>query len=113
MQETVPTDVLAIRTLNDNLRQTRTGGQVMLSPGIAAQGERSLAEILALVATFNEFTKENDPYGEHDCAVVSWDGRRVLFKIDYYDPTLQFCSDDPTDPEKTRRIMTVMFASEY
>lgn len=113
MTTTVPDDVLAIRALNDRLRQTRTGGKVMLSCGIAALGEVSIAEILALVATFDAFDTENDPYGEHDCAVVNWDGQRVLFKIDYYDLSFQYHSDDPTDPKVTTRVMTVMFASEY
>lgn len=106
-------DVLAIRALNDKLRQTRQGGQVYLSRGIAELGEISLTEVLALIATFDAFDAENDPYGEHDCGLINWDGHRVLFKIDYYDPTLRFHSDDPTDPNVTTRVMTVMFASEY
>lgn len=113
MTTTLPNDVLTIRALNDKLRQTRQGGQVYLSQGIAALGEMAISEILALVATFDAFTSENDPYGEHDCAIVNWDGQRILFKIDYYDPTLQYHSDDPTDPAKTARVMTVMFSSEY
>ncbi|MEO9614416.1 MAG: DUF3768 domain-containing protein [Nitratireductor sp.] len=113
MTGTIPADVLAIRELNDKLRQTRIGGRVYLSQGIAALGDLSITEILALVATFDEFTAENDPYGEHDCAIVNWQGQRVLFKIDYFDPTLQSHSDDPTDPKVTIRVMTVMFASEY
>ncbi len=113
MTNTLPADVLAIRALNDRFRQTRIGGQVYLSQGIASLDNVSISEILALVATFDEFTKENDPYGEHDCAVVNWDGQRVLFKIDYCDLALQHHSDDPTDPKVTTRVMTVMFASEY
>lgn len=113
MDTTLPAEVLAIRALNDKLRQTRIGGHVFLSQGIAALGAGMIGEILSLIATFQEFTGENDPYGEHDCAIIHWEGHRVLWKIDYYDPTLRYHSDDPTDPVKTIRVMTVMFAAEY
>lgn len=113
MENVLSPDVLAIRRLNDWLRQTRFGGKVMLSAGIAALSEVHVAEILALVAAFDAFTPDNDPYGEHDCALLEWQGYRVMFKIDYYDPTLQHHSDDAADPNLTVRVMTVMFASEY
>jgi hypothetical protein len=38
------------------------------------------------VASFNEFTSDNDPYGEHDFAAFDLDGERFNFKIDYYAP---------------------------
>nr|WP_295463723.1 DUF3768 domain-containing protein [Mesorhizobium sp.] len=38
---------------------------------------------------------------------------RVIFKIDYFDPTLLHRSDDPTDPNITRRVMTIMLTEEY
>lgn len=105
--------VQEIRRLNDELRQTHKGGKVVLSTGVAALSEPEIAAILAAVASFEEFTRDNDPHGEHDCALFDWREHRVMFKIDYYDPSLQFHSNDPTDPKITARVMTVMFASEY
>ncbi|MBK8458709.1 MAG: DUF3768 domain-containing protein [Phyllobacteriaceae bacterium] len=110
----VPTErTLAIRTLNNRLRMGRIGGRIILSAGITALDESFVREILVAVACFEGFTPDNDPWGEHDCGLVEWEGNRVLFKIDYYDPTFERLSDDPTDPCKTERVMTVMFATEY
>ena len=41
------------------------------------------------------------------------EGRRIIWKIDYYDPSRQQGSEDPADPAKTCRVLTVMLASEY
>lgn len=50
--------------------------------------------LLTAIRQFNDFTPDNDPYGEHDFAAVEHDGVRVYWKIDYYDPTLQQHSVD-------------------
>lgn len=102
-----------IAMLNDNLRRFHSGGMVVISRGIAALPRQVWAEVLVAVAEFDRFSPDNDPYGEHDCAVVEVGPLTVIFKIDYYDPSLLHQSDDPTDPEKTRRVMTIMLAEEY
>lgn len=71
------------------------------------------SEILATIAAFDSFSKDNDPYGEHDCALPDWRRHRIVFKIDYYDQSMRYHSDDATDPNQTVRVMTVMLASEY
>lgn len=102
-----------ICALNDELRRFGRGGRIMMTPGIQALGAEGIARVLAAVAAFDAFTGENDPYGEHDCAILAVDGIEVLFKIDYYDCDLVCHSPDPSDPTVTQRVMVVMLASEY
>jgi hypothetical protein len=102
-----------IRALNDALRRFGRGGSVMMTSGIEALGVAGIARIMAAVAAFDAFTSDNDPYAEHDCAILTVDGARVLFKIDYYDRNLAYHSPDASDPKVTERVMTVMLASEY
>ena len=63
--------------------------------------------------TFSAFTPENDPHGEHDFGSFALAGRKLFFKIDYFDATMQFGSEDPADPAKTTRVLTIMLAEEY
>ncbi len=63
--------------------------------------------------TFSEFNGNNDPHGEHDFCSLMIDGQRYFAKIDYYDREGQGASEDPSDPEKTTRVLTIMRADEY
>lgn len=102
-----------IRALNDRLRRTRQGGTVLLTTGVRALGAAAAANIVAQVARFEAFTEDNDPYGEHDCATMTVAGVTVIWKIDYHDRALQFGSPDPSDPDVTARVLTIMLAEEY
>jgi len=37
----------------------------------------------------------------------------MFWKIDYYDRSLEYGSNDPADPSQTVRVLTIMLASEY
>ncbi len=102
-----------IRSLNDELRRYRRGGRVVMTSGIDALGPETTARIFAAVAAFDDFNGDNDPHGEHDCASMTVDDLKIIWKIDYYDNALQYASPDPTDPAQTTRVMTVMLAEEY
>jgi hypothetical protein len=101
------------RALNDLLRRTGQGGTVVVTAGIEALGEAALREILQAVASYEVFGEDNDPHGEHDCAVLEAAGQSIIFKIDYYDARFEMLSADPANPEVTRRVLTIMLANEY
>lgn len=105
--------IAAIRRLNDELRCHLMGGRVFITRGIQALDEETMVAVMDAVSTFDAFTDDNDPHGEHDCATLTVEGIKVLWKIDYYDPTGEFGSEDPADPAKTKRVLTLMLASEY
>ncbi len=108
-----PDKVARIRELNDNLRQNFRGGKVMTTAGVAALPDMVKAEALLMMGRFTDFTEANDPHGEHDCASFALCNRRFIWKIDYYDTKLEYGSEDPADPEKTCRVLTLMLAEEY
>ncbi len=85
----------------------------MLTAGIVALGGDAQARILAAVQAFDAFTDENDPWGEHDLGSFEFGGEKIFFKLDYYDLTRAMHSEDPADPNKTERVLTIMLAAEY
>lgn len=99
--------------LNDMLRTRGLGGEVLATPGVTNLNHDMRGRVLQAIMEFNDFSEGNDPYAEHDFGAVEIEGDRFFFKIDTYDPTYRFMSEDPTDPNKTRRVMTVMRADEY
>ena len=102
-----------IRELNDELRHNGIGGRIVITHGLEALGTDGVCEALAAVAKFDDFTDDNDPWGEHDAAILTVQGHRIIFKIDYFDRDLQWHSPDPSDPAVTERVLTVMLADEY
>ena len=102
-----PREVTKIAELNDEFRRSFQG--TVMTPGIMY-----LDDVLGLtkrVYEFNDFTEDNDPYGEHDFGSFDWKGERILWKIDYFDQSLKY-GEDPLSP-KCKRVMTIMLASEY
>ena len=103
-----------IRRLNDALRTGESDdGVIVLTQGVQAGGIAFLKAAMAAMRSFSDFNPDNDPHGEHDFGAFDVDGERMFFKVDYYDPTMTAHSADPTDPKVTRRVLTVMLASEY
>lgn len=117
----------AIAQLNDQLRAhiftylsaqtTARWNRIVLTPSITALAEKAkLQPVLEAVRNFSNFSHDNDPYCEHDYGQIGAEvlglDEGVMWKIDYYDRALESLSEDPADALKTRRVLTVMFASE-
>jgi len=103
-----------IADLNDKFRKSLvTGGRTYMTAGVNAKGTEFVAKALIKVIAFDDFTADNDPHGEHDFGSFELEGEKLFWKIDYYDLAGEFGSEDPTDPKKTLRVLTVMLAEEY
>jgi hypothetical protein len=102
-----------IRALNDELRRHLIGGTAVMTPGVAALGEEVVARIVKTIEVYDDFCHANDPHEEHDFGAFDADGHRIFFKIDYFDSTLTVHSPDPSDPNVTKRVITIMLAEEY
>lgn len=116
-----------IARLNDRARQAMG----ICCVAVATEGFRALplsdqSRVRELVETFDAFTADNDPYSERDFGAIYQDceGRwttarptkpveTAFWKIDAYDRDLRFGSEDPANPTVTRRVLTIMLASDY
>ncbi|MBB6356326.1 DUF3768 domain-containing protein [Aminobacter aganoensis] len=105
--------VATIRSLNDAFRTSFVGGTVMMTAGVAALPEIERRALLRAVRAFEAFDTDNDPHGEHDFGAIDQDGARYFWKIEYYDIDLSAGSPDPSDPQQTRRVLTIMRAEDY
>jgi hypothetical protein len=103
----------AVRDFNDRFRKTFVGGLVVVTEGVNALDYDVKRRLLAKVRTFDAFSPDNDPYGEHDFGAVDVGGEGFFFKIDYFDPLLEGHSIDKADPLVTTRVLTIMRADEY
>jgi hypothetical protein len=84
--------------------------------GMAALPPERQIEIWAAVADFNQFSEDNDPQGEHDFGAVTVKqvSESIFWKFDYYANSLcEEGSEDPSDPARCYRVLTLMLASEY
>jgi hypothetical protein len=108
-----PSKADRIRVLNDNFRSTFLGGRVVVTPAVRELSLEANAALLEAVRSFSNFTKDNDPHGEHDFGSIELEGRTWFFKIDYYTADMDGGSEDPADPAQTVRVMTIMRADEY
>lgn len=106
-----PTNKIA--SLNDRLRKEGVGGQIMITRGIQALSDDVRTNIINAVRNFDNFSEDNAPYKEHDCASLDVAGERIIWKIDYYDKDMKFGSEDPANESITSRVMTIMLAYEY
>lgn len=93
-------------------------GKVVCTSGVANLDAELREEVIRKVQQFSLFTPDNDPYREHDFGKIIAgpdDGEITVFwKFDYYSSDAYECgSENPQNPRETRRVLTIMLASEY
>lgn len=107
---------------NDRFRQTWGAdftvlGQVVMTRGVADLSPAAKANIMQRVQDFDTFSEGNDPYGDHGFGAfeieIGGNNYHIFWKVDLYDTDYSMGSDDPANPQVTRRVLTIMHASEY
>jgi len=98
------------RGFNDRLRQTFTGGRVVLSPSVLALPAEANAEVLGRVRAFTKFDADNERH--HEFGRFEFSGHVYCFEIECCTRT-QDGSTDHEDAGKTTRVLTIMRADEY
>jgi hypothetical protein len=101
---------ISMRARNDALRQTFTGGRVVLSPGVLSLPPQANAEVLERVRSFSAFDAENDPY--HDFGRFDLAGVTYVFEVDCFARDIQ-ASKDAVDTGRATRTLTIMREDEY
>lgn len=125
-----PEHLDTIRRLNDAARSNPgTASIANVTIGFQSLPDADRFAALAQIVSFTQFNGDNDLYGEHDFGAIyrlangAWTQERpsnekaiaatVFWKVDYYDISLTFGSDAPWDAQRTKRVLTIMLASEY
>lgn len=103
---------------NDRFRQTfgadfTIPGRVVVTAGVEAKGGAFLQKLMVAVMGFDAFTEDNDPFQQHDFGSVEINGTKVWFKIDLFDPSYKWGAEDPANPARTRRVLTLLLPEEY
>ncbi|MFN3889606.1 MAG: DUF3768 domain-containing protein [Beijerinckiaceae bacterium] len=114
----MPKSSAAIRELNDRFRKGDASipGRIMITSGVQtliAKQDDGLQIVIQAVRDFDDFSKGNDPYAEHDFGAFDCLGARLYWKLDYYAPDMEHGSENPADAGQTVRVMTIMLAEEY
>lgn len=97
-----------IAALNDEYRRGNPAKYIFTREVLA---KMNTSRVISMIRSYDVFTEDNDPYGEHDFGRVTLDGETLFWKIDYYDQNLKY-GCDPLDVD-CKRVLTVMCASEY
>jgi hypothetical protein len=108
--------IARVRELNDNFRRNifdRALGTLIFTAGVAALMDSDRFALMDEVRCFEDFNEGNDPYKEHDFGAIDFKGDRYFWKIDYYDNAMEMHSLDKSNPNLTKRVLTIMQACEY
>jgi hypothetical protein len=102
---------LKLRELNDRLRLTGEGGEIVISPGIQAKGEAFVDRAMAALKAL-DFGSDELRTNERDFGVIHGLAETLLIKIDYLDPTRTYEAADPTDAANCIRVLELMLDRE-
>lgn len=107
-----------VREINDAFRKGERPelGRIVITSGAlhaAAAWPLGPVALYEEVKKYDNFTEDNDPWGEHDYGTFQFAGEQFFFKLDYFDLNYEYGAEDPADETKSRRVLTIALLSEY
>lgn len=110
-------DAAIIAEQNDRFRRILgpsgdVQGRCVVTQALAALGPQLQFAALREVAAFKTFTPDCDPYEFHEMGSVQIGEHTIFWRIDLYDTEYHWGAETPTDPATTRRVLTIMLASD-
>lgn len=101
-----------IAQLNDAFR--RAPNRLFLAGELAHAPAHVQELAVKRTISFTDFNRDYDPHDEHDFGAFDIGDRKVFWKIDCYaDESLTMGSENPSDPARTTRVLTIFYASDY
>ena len=88
-------------------------GQWVFTTAIDDEGPAFLRACLEAVEAYDGFTEDNDPYGTHEMGFMEVMGKKVWWKIDLFNLTFDGGAENPTSLTETRRVLTILYPSDY
>jgi hypothetical protein len=89
--------------LNDKLRTTFKGGRVQMTPAVYNLDPHLRGRALWAMARCTKFDDRSD----HDWGIMIFAGYAFEWRIEYRAKDGTGISPDPTDPDKTLRVLTL------
>ncbi len=112
MKEEYSLDVKLLAQQNDAFRAAgpayNNAGRWLHTQSVAAMGPTFVMKAYDAIGSYDDFNTDIDPSGDRAMGKFNIDGQTVWFKIDCYDVDYNYGSDQPDNPEVTRRVHTIM-----
>jgi hypothetical protein len=99
---------MRIIELNDQLRTTFKGGRVQMTTAVYGLDPQLRGRALWAMTKCNNF----DDTSDHDWGVMIFAGYVFEWRIEYRSTDGTGISPDPTDPDKTLRVLTLYVAED-
>ena len=96
-------DRAKIIELNDHLRTSFKGGRVQMTRGVYDLDAQLRGRALYALSKYNKFADDD----EHDWGIFIFAGYAFEWRIEYRGKNDTGASPDPSDPEKTFRVLTL------
>jgi hypothetical protein len=83
---------------------------------VGALGHAATVEKLAVYKAVREFAalpNGDRPCRANDFGTFTLNGQDYAWKIDYYDNSREFGSDNPADSSVTKRVLSIFYADDF